>query len=38
LGLSNLTGADVEKVPNSGVFVAYTRPYMDVGEEIGVEI
>ena len=38
LGLSNLTGADAEKVANSGVFVAYTRPYMDITNDDRVQL
>lgn len=30
IGLSNLTGADVQNLPEYGVFVSYTVPYMDI--------
>ena len=29
LGLSNITGEEVEKLPEYEVFVSYTHPYMD---------
>ena len=29
LGLSNITGEEVEKLPEYDVFVSYTHPYMD---------
>ena len=30
IGLSNLTGADVQSLPKYDVFVSYTLPYMDI--------
>lgn len=31
IGLSNITGEDVKELPEYGVFVSYTLPYMDIG-------
>jgi len=38
LGLSNITGEDVRETADTGVFVSYTLPYMDITNEDGVQL
>ncbi len=38
LGLGNITGEDVRETADTGVFVSYTLPYMDITNEEGVQL